>query len=102
MKILIIERIDIAGRSTGIIKGQLAAVHAVLAPINRIFLADDLNSDTGFGQLTRDHLANFFALEMSIRRKMKLDFKSVGIARLGQQVASFLRIMGIALYVGII
>src|SRR5262249_53730910 len=102
VKILIIERVAVAGRSTGIIKGQLAAVHAVLTPINRVLLADDLNSDTGFGQLTRYHLANFFILEMSIRRNMQLDVKSVGIARLGQQLAIFLRIIGITLHVVII
>src|SRR5262245_17535877 len=73
VKILIIERVTIARRSTGVVEGQLPAVDAVFAPVDRVFLADDLNFDTGFGQLTRNYLANFFALEMAIRRKMQLD-----------------------------
>jgi len=40
VEVLIVKSVGVGRRATGVVKGQLAAVDAVLAPIHSVFLAD--------------------------------------------------------------
>ena len=51
-----------------------------------------------FSQLIGDDFANLFAFEMTVRGKMKLELKTVGITCFAEQLPGLVRIVRIALY----
>src|SRR5262245_27073708 len=84
VKILIVKRIGVICGPAGIVKRQLAAVDAVASPINRVLLRHELGFYAALCELSGDHLADFLAFEMAIRRQIELDFEAIGVARFGE------------------
>ena len=71
--------IGIAPVTAGVVKRQLAAVDAVLAPRDGVFLRDQVHFDADFPRLIGDDFAHLVAFEMAVRSEIKLDLETVGL-----------------------
>src|SRR5688500_12984607 len=73
--ILIVDGIGIDGRPPDVVEGNFAAVDSVRTPENRKLLRDELGFYARLRELIGDHLADFFRLGITVRRKMQLDLQ---------------------------
>src|SRR5947208_15740428 len=101
-EILIVHGVGIGGRPPNIVEGQLAAVHAILAPENDKLLRDQLGFNTDFEKLIGDNLTNLARFWITIRRKIELYLEALCIAGFREKLLGFLGIVRIARNFGVI
>ena len=81
--------VGVAAVAAGVVERQLAAVDAVLAPVDGVLLRHQLGFDADLAQLIGDHFADFFAFEVAVRREIELGLESVRITGFGQSSRAF-------------